>query len=71
MFSFAVPIAEKQSGLINMPVQARECYSVSLMASHSKRDGKLILRFNNQKMCNHMEFYSSDYSQWLYYILNF
>lgn len=43
MFSFAVPTVEKQSGVVNMPVQVKECYSVSLMGSHSERDGKLIL----------------------------
>lgn len=49
MFSSAVPIAEKQSGLINMPVQVRDCYGVSLVGSHSKRDGKLILKIQQSE----------------------
>lgn len=58
MFSFAVPTVEKQSGLINMPVQVRECYSVSPVGSCSERNGKLILEILHQKMCNHMDFYT-------------
>lgn len=49
MFSFAVPTVEKQSGLVNMPVQVKECYSVSLMGSHSKKDGKLILKIQQSE----------------------
>lgn len=49
MFSFAVPTVEKQCGLVNMPVQVKECYSVSLVGSHSKRDGKLILKIQQSE----------------------
>lgn len=71
MFSFAVPNVEKQSDLVNMPVPVRECYDVSLMGLHSKRDGKLILEVQQLEMCNHMEFYSSDCFKWFYNTLNF